>query len=69
MTKEEMKEYQKIKQSEYRTIDKLLRLDCEKRRNKYRFIKKYENFVLLERIGIGYKECFSHGEVKQLEVV
>ena len=43
--------------------------DEEARRRKYRFIKEYEHFVLLERLDNHCKECFSKDEINQLEVI
>ena len=41
----------------------------EAKQRKYRFIKSYRYFVLLERLDNGCKECFLHNEYNQLEVI
>lgn len=46
-----------------------IHVDEDAKRRKYRFIKTYEHFVLLERLDNGCKECFYHGEYNQLEVI
>lgn len=41
----------------------------EAKHRKYKFIKSYRYFVLLERLDNGCKECFLNNEYNQLEVI
>lgn len=76
MTKEEYykswyqkhKDYSRMWYYQHKTHH-YMRVDDEVKRRKYRFIKEYEHFVLLERLDNHCKECFTRDEVKQLEVV
>ena len=70
MTKEEILRLKKKKWYQdngwkYRNGDVVV----ENKNNDFKLVKKYKNFVLMEHKKIGYKECFTKDEVKQLEVV
>lgn len=62
------KEYSRMYYYEHK-VHHYARVDEEARRRKYRFIKEYEHFVLLERLDNHCKECFSKDEINQLEVI
>lgn len=62
------KEYSKMYYYEHK-VHHYAKVDEEARKRKYRFIKEYEHFVLLERLDNHCKECFSKDEINQLEVI
>lgn len=46
-----------------------MHIDDSVRMKRYRFIKSYEHFVLVENIDNGCRECFSHADYNRLEVI